>query len=97
MNMSGQLRQHYRVFVASPGDVREERELVPAVIEQVNRTIGKQLGIHLESWMWDMDAAPNAGAPQEVVNPELDQANIVIVIFWNRLGTPTSKGDSGTV
>ncbi|HEX8456641.1 MAG TPA: SUMF1/EgtB/PvdO family nonheme iron enzyme [Pyrinomonadaceae bacterium] len=95
--MNVQLRQHYRVFVASPGDVREEREIVPAVIEQVNRTTGQELGIHLDSWMWDMDAAPNAGAPQDVINPELDQAHIVIVIFWNRLGTPTLNADSGTV
>jgi formylglycine-generating enzyme required for sulfatase activity len=95
--MSGQLRQHYRVFVASPGDVRPERELVSAVIEQVNGAIGRELSIHLESWLWDMDATPNAGEPQDLINPELDKAHIVIVIFWNRLGTPTLRADSGTV
>lgn len=95
--MSAQLRQHYRVFVASPGDVREERGVVPAVVDRVNKTIGKELGLHLESWAWDLDATPAAGEPQEVINPELDQAHIVIVILWNRLGTPTPRAASGTV
>lgn len=94
--MSAQLRKHYRVFIASPGDVREERELVTRVVEQVNQIIGQELSIHLESWMWDMDAVPNVGEPQELINPDLDKAHIVIVIFWNRLGTPTLRADSGT-
>lgn len=95
--MNGQLIRHYRVFVASPGDVTEERKRVPDVLEQVNRAVGSDKGIHLESWMWDMDAAPSAGHPQAVINPELDQAAIVIMILWNRMGTPTSNAASGTV
>ena len=95
--MSGQLLRHYRVMVASPGDVQEERNAVPGVIEQVNRTLGKELGFHLDPWLWEKDAAPGAGEPQQLINPHLDQAQIVIVILWNRLGTPTRNADSGTV
>jgi formylglycine-generating enzyme required for sulfatase activity len=95
--MNGQLRQHYNVFVASPGDVREERELVSTIIKQVNQVLGEELGIHLDPWLWDIDAVPNAGEPQGLINPKLDEAQIVIVIFWNRLGTPTLHADSGTV
>jgi formylglycine-generating enzyme required for sulfatase activity len=95
--MNGQLIRHYRIFVASPGDVQEERKRVPAVLEQVNRAVGRDKGLHLDSWMWDMDAVPSVGHPQAVINPELDKADIVIMILWNRMGTPTPNAASGTV
>jgi len=94
--MSQQLRRHFHVFVASPGDVQAERERVPGIVEQVNKAVGPELGLHLQPWLWDMDAVPSAGEPQEVINRELDQADIVVVILWNRMGTPTGRAPSGT-
>lgn len=96
MKDQSQLRRHLSVFVASPGDVKVERELVPRVIERVNDTLGSDKGIHLEPWLWDMDAVPEAGEPQEIINRELDKADIVVVVFWNRMGTPTPRAESGT-
>jgi formylglycine-generating enzyme required for sulfatase activity len=94
--MNNQFRRHFRLFVASPGDVRAERECVLGVVERVNKLIGQELGVHLEPWLWDLDAAPDAGGPQDVINPDLDQADIVVVILWNRMGTPTTRAQSGT-
>src|SRR5262245_57509622 len=37
-----------RVFVASPGDVAEEREVLESIIGELNLTWSKNLGIYLE-------------------------------------------------
>lgn len=85
-----------RLFVASPRDVQAEREGMPKVIESLNSTIGKLMNVVVELWRWEVDAPPAVGEPQALVNPELDQADIVVVIFWNRLGTSTLAGTTGT-
>lgn len=89
-------RQLLRVFVASPRDVQEERSRMPKVIESLNRTIGRLLNITIELWRWEADAPPAIGEPQALVNLELDAADVVLVIFWNRFGTPTPTGPTGT-
>ncbi len=89
-------RRLLRVFVASPGDVQDERSRMPKIIGSLNRTLGTLLNVTLELWRWETDAIPSAGEPQALIDPELVQADIVIVIFWNRLGTPTLAGVTGT-
>ncbi|MGB8508252.1 MAG: DUF4062 domain-containing protein [Pyrinomonadaceae bacterium] len=85
-----------RVFVASPTDVREERSRMPKVVESLNRTLGKMIGVTIELWRWETDAPAAAGEPQPLVNVEMDEADVVLAIFWNRFGTPTSAGVTGT-
>ena len=92
----GKSKQTFRVFVASPGDVRDERSRMPKVIESLNKTLGSLLNVVIELWRWEVDARPAAGEPQALINPELDAADVVLVIFWNRFGTPTSAGTTGT-
>ncbi|HJQ27403.1 MAG TPA: SUMF1/EgtB/PvdO family nonheme iron enzyme [Blastocatellia bacterium] len=94
--MSQDTLKPLRVFVASPGDVKPERERVPGIIQKVNRLAAHSKGIHLDSWLWDMDAIPAAGEPQALINPQLDKADIVVVILWTRMGTPTARAESGT-
>ncbi len=88
--------QTFRVFVASPKDVHEERSCMPKVVESLNRTLGKLLPVTVELWRWESDAHASAGEPQALINVELDEADVVLVIFWNRFGTPTSAGTTGT-
>ena len=92
----GTTKRTFRVFVASPGDVREERSLMPKVVESLNRTLGKMLDIAVELWRWEADAPAAAGEPQPIIDPELDEADVVLAVFWNRFGTPTSAGPTGT-
>lgn len=92
----GKSRQTFRVFVASPGDVRDERSRLPKVVESLNRTLGRLLDVVVELWRWEADAQPAAGEPQALIDPELDAADVVLAIFWNRFGTPTSAGTTGT-
>jgi hypothetical protein len=89
-----------QVFVASPSDVQRERNAVPKVLEELNRGLAGELGLHLEPRMWEKHAVPglNKQGPQAQVEEslELDEADIVIGIFWWRFGTPVGAAKSGT-
>jgi hypothetical protein len=89
-------KQVLRVFVASPGDVQDERSRMPKVVESLNKTLGRLLDVVVELWRWEADAAPAVGEPQALIDPELDAADVVLVIFWNRFGMPTPAGTTGT-
>jgi hypothetical protein len=57
------------------------------------------MGIMLEPIRWETHAHPAAGdSPQGIINRQIvDNADIVIGVFWSRLGTPTPAAASGTV
>jgi formylglycine-generating enzyme required for sulfatase activity len=83
------------VFLASPGDVVDERALALQVLEQLQYDPLLRGRITLETIAWDK---PGAGAPmratmtpQEAIKkglPTPAECDIVIVIFWSRMGTP---------
>jgi hypothetical protein len=45
-----------RVVVASPGDVKPERDIAVRVIEELNRTTAADRGLLLEAVRWETDA-----------------------------------------
>jgi hypothetical protein len=69
---------------------------MPRVVESLNKTLGRLTGIVIELWRWDIDAPPGVGGVQELIDPELDIADAVVVIFWNRFGTTSPSGTTGT-
>lgn len=93
----GPILRRVRVFVASPGDVKAEREKATEVIEHLNKNVAMAKGVLLDPWLWEVDADPIIGRAQESINTKLDEAAIVILILWNRLGMPTGEAASGTV
>lgn len=86
-----------RVFVASPGDVSAERSRVVDVIKRVNERHALGEGILLHPWLWEMDATPDVGRVQGIINPALDSAAVVVLILWNRMGSPSGAAASGTL
>jgi TPR repeat protein len=85
------------VFVASPSDVQSERELLVGVVDEINE-LAETTGHILNLARWEKDVRPGvADDPQEVVNRQVHAADITIVVFWKRLGTPTNRASSGTV
>jgi hypothetical protein len=87
---------NFRVFLASPGDVPQEREALPHVVDEFNTTIGPLADCRLEVIRWETHATPNAGRPQAVINDQLSDYDIFIGIMWRRFGTPTGVAGSGT-
>lgn len=87
----------YKVFLASPGDVKEERKIVKKVIDLYNQ-IHSCDNIKLELLCWEDSTHPSFGDyPQDVVNSQIgDDYDVFIGILWARFGTPTLKYESGT-
>jgi hypothetical protein len=89
-----------RVVVASPSDVKAERKSVETVAEELQHTTAKFLGLDLVVTRWETDSYPgfHAEGPQGLLDPilKIADADIVVGIFWKRLGTPTKSGQTGT-
>ena len=49
--------------------------------------------------MWETHSTPRLGGrPQEIINPQVvEPSQILVAVFWHRLGTPTTEWESGTV
>ena len=87
------------VFVASPNDVSEERDRVDQIVNELNSLHARRTGIRLEVLRSERDVSPAAGKdPQAAINDQIPQDyDVFLGIFWNRLGSPTNRADSGTV
>ncbi len=91
---------HFRSVVVFPSDVKAEKSSLPKIIDKINRDSANSQGLHLDLWAWDTDASPTfdplgpQGSIDEVLR--IDSCDLVIGIFWHRLGTPTADGRTGT-
>ena len=86
---------HLHIFLSSPGDVSRERQLAREVIDRIQSEKLYRDRFKLEVVAWDKPGAgtrmPAHLEPQEAINRGLKrptEAEIVIVIFWARMGTP---------
>lgn len=88
----------HNVFIASPGDVRPERQVARQVISAWNAVHSEAEGAILEAIGWDTHAYPEMGErPQGIINRLVVKSDILVAIFWARLGSPTGVASSGTV
>jgi anti-sigma regulatory factor (Ser/Thr protein kinase) len=86
------------VFVASPGDTTAERNCLSEVVDELNRGTAADYGYVLELVKWETHAWPGLGADgQDVINREINVPDVLIVILWTRIGTPTGRAQSGTI
>jgi HEAT repeat protein len=89
-----------RIVVASPSDVQRERDVLPQVIEELNRGIAADRGLSLELLRWETDSYPgfHPEGPQGLIDSTLtiEKCDVLIGIFWKRFGTPTKDAESGT-
>ncbi len=89
----------HRLLIASPGDVGEERKLVRQLAHRWNSANAVRRQVLLLPMGWELDSTPDMSAPgQEIINLELvAEADILVAVFWNRIGTPTARYESATV
>jgi hypothetical protein len=89
----------YRILIASPSDVDAEREIAVRVIQEWNDLYSYTRGVVLLPLRWETHSAPEYGTrPQEAINRAVvDQCDLLVGIFWTRVGTPTGVADSGTL
>jgi hypothetical protein len=89
----------YRVLIASPSDLTEERKAATIAINDWNAAHAATEGIVLLPVKWETHARPESGIrPQAAINAQIVQScDILIGMFWTRLGASTGVAESGTV
>ena len=89
----------FRIFIASSNDLADERRIIRDTIREWNDVHGFRNNVHLEpvlyqSHIW-YDSTQSA---QAIINQELlDSCDLMIALFWKRVGTPTGKAAGGTL
>lgn len=91
--------QVFRILIASPSDVADEREIAVKIIQEWNDLNSAERQLVLLPLRWETHSAPEYGKrPQEVINRQLvDQCDLLVGAFWTRIGSPTGVADSGTL
>lgn len=86
-----------QVFIASPGGLLAERKAFADVIERVNRDHAH--GVQVTFMPQGVEyALAGIGRPQELINQQVRESDYLVVVLWDKWGTPTGNGTytSGT-
>ncbi len=89
----------FKVMIASPDDVASERSIVREVLAEwnvVNANLRKAVLLPVG---WETHSSPEMGdRPQTIINRRvLKDCDLLVGVFWTRIGTPTEEYASGTV
>lgn len=89
----------YNVMIASPSDVAAERRAVREIIYEWNVRHADEQNKVLLPVGWETHATPDmSSSPQDAINRQiLFPSDLLIGIFWTRIGTPTAEYASGAV
>ncbi len=72
-------------------DVTQERSIIREILYDWNIVNSEKYGMVLNPTGWDISSYPDMGNhPQKILNKQiLDKADILIGVFWTRIGTKT--------
>lgn len=89
----------FKVMIASPGDVSAERGIVREILGEWNVIHSEKSSIVLLPVGWETHSTPEmGGSPQSIINRTvLKECDLLVGIFWTRVGTATENYVSGTV
>src|SRR5215472_4632280 len=91
----------YHVFLASPGDVEEERNAVRDFFDRYNRTSAAPRGLRFEVVDWENYSSAGVGRPQELITRQTlerfrSSLALVVGVMAQRFGSPSGTHESGT-
>ncbi|NOX65498.1 MAG: hypothetical protein GXO85_06790 [Chlorobi bacterium] len=89
----------YKILVASPSDVLDERESMDEVFSELDKTYGSRNNLVLELIKWETNTAPAISETdiQDLIDKDVgSDYDLFIGILWKKFGTPTKKFGSGT-
>lgn len=84
-------RKIVKVFLASPGDLGDERLAAKAVVDEFNLLTADDLGYQVELIGWEETVA-TFGRPQATINLELARCELFIGVMWKKWGTAPDIG-----
>src|SRR6202165_2382810 len=99
MNTPSSTVELVKLTLCGPSDVAKEIAFATEVINDWNCQHGEQRGFWVKHQHWSTDSYPDAQETgQGAINKQLiDSTDILVAIFWSRIGTPTASAESGTV
>lgn len=91
-------RTEYKIFFSSPGGLEEERKAFRQTVLEQNERQALQRGLFFTPKGWE-DTRPGVGRPQDLVNSDIADSDILILVLHDRWGSPTGCGgyNSGTI
>jgi hypothetical protein len=89
----------YRVMVAAPSDVTTGLAAIQEAVAEWNAHDGAHRNIQFLPVAWTTHSAPSMNdRPQAVINQQVaENSDLLVALFWTRLGSPTGVETSGTV
>jgi hypothetical protein len=89
----------FNVMVGSPSDVASALSVVHEALARWNAMHSEDKGVVFLPVSWQTHSSPELGNPaQTILNRQLiTRSDLLIAVFWTRIGTPTAEADSGTV
>ncbi|SEH07320.1 nSTAND1 domain-containing NTPase [Candidatus Venteria ishoeyi] len=78
-----------RIFVSSPGDVIEERQLTQQILQRLQKKLAGRL--ELQGFFWE-DEPVLATETFQTQFPRAADSDLFICLLWSRIGTPLPKG-----
>lgn len=89
----------FKVMIASPGDVSAERKVIREMIAEWNNVNADVRRTVLLAIGWETHSAPEMGdRAQAIINKRiLADCDLLVGVFWTRLGTATGDYASGAV
>lgn len=89
----------FNFMISCPSDIKSELTVVKKAFDDFNDQTGSVLNVRIDFKHWRKNTYPESGGtPQELINRQLlEDADAVIAIFGNKVGSPTKNYDSGTI
>jgi hypothetical protein len=80
------------VMIASPSDVIHERMAIRDIVSEWNTIHAHDRKTVLMPTGWETHSVPEMGdRPQAIINKQLlKDADLLIAVFWTRIGSPTT-------
>ena len=83
-------KTHYKVFIASPAGLEDERRAFKKQIEEYNEIEAKHSDVIFDAVGWE-DTLPGVGRPQSKINKELEECDYFILLLHDRWGSYPGK------
>jgi Flp pilus assembly protein TadD len=85
----------YRVFIASPGGLEDERAHFRSVIDDYNATEAIERGVIFLPVGWEITLG-GVGRPQHIINRDVRRCDYFLLVLWDRWGSSPGTGDGAT-
>jgi len=87
-------KKKLRIFIASPSDLKNEREVFREIINELNNEPEFSKNHLLIPVGWE-DTLIGKGRPQNLINEDLKDSDLIVCILWKRWGSSSGKYSSG--